>query len=273
MGKIWEIEIGQEINNVPINLQEQAGKFIAKGKFLTNVIDVFRWLTTKPLNKLNNAIDYMDDGEDNDSLPTLTELLFEKPAMAVAKAIDAVVDLVDGGGDDDSFTKAEEFVEKLIDKTEELIEEVDEKVEEVVEVVEEKVEEVQEIISQDVGEVVNTIMAGMKLATTDDMLKFVKEFNQKLEAVNKSIKTEVKSVKSLIDTCNKQNITVSNKLKDLEKKFNNRFLPLEALLKEPEEPIVASVDDVPDKVVEDIDDELLEEVKDISEGTPLVPKK
>lgn len=292
MVKVFEI-IVKHLVNVPEFLRESGGDIIEKGIFLTNKVELVRWLQAAG-HKINNVLDYADDGEDNDSQPTITELIW-KGIEKVADKIDDVGDLVDNLKDDDSFTGATEIVHKIrnIGTEKEVVELVEEPVKDEVqkasvefvqlselenmfryysEKLEKKFATIEQVnnANNDLAQLMNNKIDVVKSLTTDiQPCVETAEIKKSIDDIRKKVKVLHKTSKDLDSRITK--LENPPELEDDEQTFDDSNDPTQ-LLAEPEleeKPVTIPepVKPKPKKTdKEEINKELLNKVEKIAEG-------
>ena len=233
--RVYEVTVSKDVE-VPTKFKEEAGDIIKQGIFKTYFDDVMRWLLTlDPFNKLNNVIDYLDDGVDNDSKPTVTELLFQ----AKEKLIKAVTETV------------EETKEDVVVKVVEVVEDAKETVEEVIE------------------EAKDYITSEMLSKTFDELIAV---FDENFKQMQNLLAEDMQKINVKITDIDKTYLSLSKRMKKLEKRFDIHCAKkTEAEIKQAQEdlPETAMENDIPNEEIQAIDEKLLKKVTEITEP----PKK
>ena len=193
MAKKYEFDLKTDVK-LPSVLAGVIGKeVLEKGPFTTNIMKIVDYLKSLG-HKINNVLDYADDGEDNDSKPELTEV---------------VKDVVTKG------RKAKKKLEEKVDLVEDIVEEIVEEAKEVKEDVEEIIDEVKEW-KEEIDAYLKTAIAKASKDLEQLVEKIVKT-NLDPIAKTLSTKADITTVKKKFDATNKTIDSLSKRIDELEK--------------------------------------------------------
>ena len=262
MSKEYEFDLLNDVK-LPSSIAQVLGKdILEKGIFKTNVMKVCDYLKALG-HKINNVLDYADDGEDNDSQPELTEIVND----VVTKGKKAKKEIKE------TLDKVEDIVEDVIELKEEIKEDIEEVVEDIVDIKEEIIALLEKSLVE--FRKANIVPLEKLILTKADSTKLKKEY---IDPLNKKLNKNATNISANVNAL----AILSNRITDLEKaqKEVTPEVTKEVPAEEPQvEVVVEEVIEIPDVPEEKpsleeqaeeidltaVDQEKLDQIKDLSE--------